>query len=191
MGQPAWWRASLRRSGAEFCWSGLVLRGGLGLVWGWRFCSHLTPICRGRCGGSGRCRRESLRSFRGPGCGRWGSGELSWWPWGLDYRELFEDACDYVVVVGLGDFGSVEGSWDQGFVGAEVVDEDFAVDLGGVEGGAALPEEFGLFGFALDEEVDLAAYPGGFGFGADLLLELHQLAAAGLDGAVGDFEFVC
>ena len=28
----------------------------------------------------------------------------------------------------------------------------------------------------------------GFGFGADLLLELHQLAAAGLDGALGDLE---
>ena len=75
-------------------------------------------------------------------------------------------------------------------MGAEVVDEDFAVDLGGVEGGTALPEKFGLFGFAFDEEVDLAAYPGSFGFGADLLLELHQLAAAGLNGAVGDLCFV-
>ncbi len=75
-------------------------------------------------------------------------------------------------------------------MGAEVVDEDFAVDLGGVECGAALPEEFGLFGFAFDQEVDLAAYPFGFGFGADFLLELHQLAAARLDGAVGDLEFV-
>jgi hypothetical protein len=46
---------------------------------------------------------------------------------------LFEDAGDYVVVVGVGDFGSVEGAGDEGFVGAEVVDEDFAVDLGGVE----------------------------------------------------------
>ncbi len=75
-------------------------------------------------------------------------------------------------------------------MGAEVVDEDLAVDLGGVECGAALPEEFGFFGFAFDEEIDLAAYPGGFGFGADLLLELHQLAAAGLDGARGDFDGV-
>ena len=103
---------------------------------------------------------------------------------------LFEDAGYYVVVVGLGDFGAVEGAGDEGFVGAEVVDEDFAVDLGGVERGAALPEEFGFFGLAFDEEVDLAAYPVGFGFGADLLLELHQLAAAGFDGALGDFEFV-
>src|SRR5271154_1726173 len=103
---------------------------------------------------------------------------------------LIEDAGYYVVVVGLGDEGSVEGAGDEGFVGAEVVDEDFAVDLGGVEWGAALPEEWSLFGFAFDEEVDLAAYPGGFGFGADLLLELHQLAAARLDGAVGDLEFV-
>jgi acetylornithine deacetylase/succinyl-diaminopimelate desuccinylase-like protein len=39
----------------------------------------------------------------------------------------------YVVVVRLGDLGAVEGAGDEGFVGAEVVDEDFAVDLGGVE----------------------------------------------------------
>jgi hypothetical protein len=84
-----------------------------------------------------------------------------------------EDAGYHVVVVGLGDFGAVEGAGNEGFVGAEVVDEDFAVDFGGVEGGAALPEEFGLFGLAFYEEIDLAAYPGGFGFGADFLLEAH------------------
>src|SRR5271155_4171393 len=103
---------------------------------------------------------------------------------------LLEDAGYYVVVVGVGDFGAVEGAGDEGFVGAEVVDEDFAVDLGGVERGAALPEKVGLFGFAFDEQVDLAAYPFGFGLGADFLLQLHQLATAGLDGAVGDLEFV-
>ena len=73
-------------------------------------------------------------------------------------------------------------------MGAEVVDEDFAVDLGGVEEGAALPEEFGFFALAFDEEVDFAADPFGFLAGADFLLELHQLAAAGFDGALGDFE---
>jgi len=109
---------------------------------------------------------------------------------GLPSRELFKDSGNYVVVVGFCDFGAVEGAGDQRFVGAEVVDEDLAVDLGGVECGAALPEEWSLFGFAFDEEVDLAAYPFGFGFGADFLLELHQFAAAGLDRAVGDFEFV-
>src|ERR1700722_4994614 len=103
---------------------------------------------------------------------------------------LLEDAGDDVVVVGFGDEGAVEGSGDESFVGAEVVDEDLAVDFGGVERRAALPEKFGLFGFAFDEEVDLAAYPLGFGFGADLLLQLHQLAAAGLDGAVRDLCFV-
>ena len=90
--------------------------------------------------------------------------------------------------MGLGDLGAVEGAGDELFVGAEVVDEDLAVDLGGVLDGAALPEELGLFGFAFDEEVDLAADPLGLGLRADLLLELHQLAAAGLDGALGDFE---
>jgi hypothetical protein len=65
-------------------------------------------------------------------------------------RDLVEDAGDYVVVVGVGDLGAVEGAGDEGFVGAEVVDEDLAVDLGGVERGAALPQEFGLFGLAFD-----------------------------------------
>jgi hypothetical protein len=105
--------------------------------------------------------------------------------------ELLEDAGYYVVVVGLGDDGSVEGSGDEGLVGAEVVDEDLAVDFGGVEGGAALPEEVGLFGLAFYEEVDLAVDPGGLGFGADLLLEFHELAATGFDGAFGDLELGC
>jgi len=35
---------------------------------------------------------------------------------------LFDDAGDYVVVVGLGDLGAVEGAGDEEFVGAEVVD---------------------------------------------------------------------
>ena len=65
--------------------------------------------------------------------------------------------------MGLGDLGAVEGAGDELFVRAEVVDEDLAVDLGGVQDGAALPEEFGLFGFAFDQEVDLAAYPFGLG----------------------------
>ncbi len=95
--------------------------------------------------------------------------------------------CDYVVVVGVGDFGSVEGTSHEGFVGAEVVDEDFAVDLGGVKGGAALPEEFGLFGFALRRGWSIS-WPtqAALGFGADFLPELHQLAASCRNGAVGD-----
>ncbi len=79
------------------------------------------------------------------------------------FTELLDDAGDYVVVVGLGDLGAVEGAGDEFFVRAEVVDEDLAVDLGGVLDGAALPEEFGLFGFAFDEEVDFAADPLGLG----------------------------
>jgi len=101
---------------------------------------------------------------------------------------LFEDAGYYVVVVGLGDEGFVEGSGNEGFVGAEVVDEDFPVNFGGMEGGAALPEEFGFFRLAFDEEVDLSAYPCGFGLDADLLLEAHEFAAAGFDGALGKLE---
>jgi hypothetical protein len=71
-------------------------------------------------------------------------------------------------------------------VGAEVVDEDFAVDLGGVEQGAALPEEVGLFASPSTRR-SISRPTQRLGFGADLLLELHQLAAAGFDGALGDF----
>ena len=102
---------------------------------------------------------------------------------------LLKNSCDYVVVVGFGDLGAVEGAGDEGFVGAEVVEEDLAVDLGGVERGAALPEEVGFFRGAFDEEVDLAADPVGLFSGADFLLELHQATATGLDGAGGKLGF--
>jgi hypothetical protein len=101
--------------------------------------------------------------------------------------KLFEDAGDYVVVVGLGDFGAVERARDQGFVGAEVIDENLAVDFGGLIEGAALPEEVSLFGFAFDEDIELAADPLLAGFAADFLLQAHELAAAGFDGALRDF----
>ena len=52
--------------------------------------------------------------------------------------------------------------------------------------GAALPEEVGLFVLAFDEDVEFAADPLGAVAGADLLLEAHELAAAGFDGALGD-----
>ena len=61
--------------------------------------------------------------------------------------------------MGFRDLGAVEGAGNQGFVGAEVVDEDDAVDLGGLVQGAGLPEEFGFFAGALYEQVDLAADP--------------------------------
>ena len=63
-----------------------------------------------------------------------------------------EDAGDDVVVVGFGDFGVVEAAGFESFEVAEVVDVDFAVDLGGVELGAAFPEQRGLFAFAFGEE---------------------------------------
>jgi hypothetical protein len=44
-------------------------------------------------------------------------------------ENLFKDAGNDVVVVRLGDLGAVEGAGDEDLVGAEVVDEDFAVDL--------------------------------------------------------------
>ena len=80
--------------------------------------------------------------------------------------------------MGLGDFGAVEAARDESLVRTEVVDEDFAVDLGGVQEGAAFPEELGLFAFTFDQEIEFATDPGGLGFGADLLLKLHQAAAA-------------
>src|SRR5665213_1859712 len=99
---------------------------------------------------------------------------------------LFDNAGDEVVVVGLSNFCTVKGAGNQRLMRSKVVDEDFAVDLGGVEDGAALPEEIGFFGLALDQEVDFAADPLGLFAGADFLLELHQLAAARLDGALRD-----
>ena len=63
---------------------------------------------------------------------------------------LADDPGDDVVVVGFGDFAVVEASWLELVDGAEVVDVDFAVDLGGVELGAAFPEERRLFGFVFD-----------------------------------------
>ena len=107
--------------------------------------------------------------------------------WGKVDRGLLNDAGDYVVVVGFGDLGSVEGAGDKDFVGAEVVDEDLAVDLGGLVEGAALPEEFGFVGLAFDEDVYFAPNPVGSGGTRDFLLELHQLAATGFYGALRDF----
>jgi hypothetical protein len=100
---------------------------------------------------------------------------------------LFEDSGYYVVVVGFGDFAAVEGTWDQRLMRAEVVNEDFAVDLRGVEHGAALPEEFGFVADAFYEQVEFAADPLLLAFGADLLLEFHEALAARLDDAFGDF----
>jgi hypothetical protein len=57
----------------------------------------------------------------------------------FSHGTLLDDAGYDVVVVGFGDFGSVEGAGDEGFVGAEVVDEDLAVDLWGLVEGATLP----------------------------------------------------
>ena len=95
-------------------------------------------------------------------------------------------AGDDVVFVGFGDFGFVEAAGFQRLQRAEVVEVDFAVDLRGVELGAGFPEERGFFAFAFGEDDQLAAYPLLFGALADGLLELHQAALAGLDGAVGD-----
>lgn len=101
--------------------------------------------------------------------------------------ELFDDPGYYVVVVALGDFAAVEGAGDQVFVGAEVVDENFAIDLWGVHLGAALPEETGFFAGAFDEDVHFLVEPHELTAGADGLLQLHEALAAGLDGAFGDF----
>ena len=100
---------------------------------------------------------------------------------------LCEDACYDVVVVGFGDLAAVEVAGDEGLVGAEVVDEDLAVDLGGVELGAPLPEEIGLFAEALDEQIKLAPDPLLLALGGDRLLEFHEAFAARLDSAPGEF----
>lgn len=58
---------------------------------------------------------------------------------GVVEEGLFEDAGYYVVIVRLRNLGAVEGAGNESFVRAEVVDEDLAVDLGGVQWGAAFP----------------------------------------------------
>ena len=56
-----------------------------------------------------------------------------------------------------------------------------------MELGAALPQERSLFAFAFGEHHQLAAHPLLLGALADRLLQLHQVALAGFDGALGDF----
>ena len=75
---------------------------------------------------------------------------------------LVENPCHYIVVMRLRNLRAIKGAGHQRLVRAEVVDKDSTVDLGGVEWGAALPEEVGFFRRSLDKEVDLAANPGSF-----------------------------
>ena len=88
-------------------------------------------------------------------------GEVAAFGYSLSALRCFrrEDAGDEVVVVGLGDEGAVEAAGLEGIERAEVVDEDFAVDFGGVELGAAFPEERGFGAGAFGEEGELAADP--------------------------------
>ena len=97
---------------------------------------------------------------------------------------LLDDAGDQIVVMRLGNLGAVEGAGDERFVGAEVVDEDLAVDLRRVENRTTLPEQIGLFALAFNQQIDFAANPLSLFARADFLLQLHQLAAAGFDGAL-------
>src|ERR1035438_4162542 len=85
-----------------------------------------------------------------------------------------EDAGDYVVVVGFGDLGAVKAAGLEGGQVAEVVDVELAVDLRGVELGAALPEQRRLFAFSFGQHDQLAAYPLLLGALGDGLLELHE-----------------
>jgi len=78
------------------------------------------------------------------------SGDYAAWPYDLAFNLSFQDFGYYVVVVGFCDLAAVEGAGDQGVVRAEVVDEDFAVDLWGVHEGAALPEEVVFFADAFN-----------------------------------------
>jgi hypothetical protein len=70
--------------------------------------------------------------------------------------------------------GAVEAAGVQIFKRPEVVDEDFAVDFGGVEFGAAFPEERGFGAGAFGEKCDFAADPIFLGAARDGLLELRR-----------------
>jgi len=91
------------------------------------------------------------------------------YPSGLDRAdELWlewsgNDPRHHVVVVGFGDLCAVKAAgFEGGHIRAqvgEVVDVNFAVDLRGVELGAAFPQQRGLFALALGKDDQLAADP--------------------------------
>src|ERR1700759_1310290 len=94
-----------------------------------------------------------------------------------------ENAGDEVVVVGLGDLGAIELAGLETFKVAEVVDVDFAVNFWSVEFGAALPQHGRLFALAFGQNNKFATDPLLLGALRYFLLQLHELALAGLDGA--------
>src|SRR5580692_5937816 len=87
----------------------------------------------------------------------------------------------------LGDLAAIKLARFQLLKRPEVVDIHGAVDFGCMELRAALPEQRRLFRFTLDQHIELPAYPRGLGLLADSLLDLHQLALALLDDALGHF----
>ena len=97
-----------------------------------------------------------------------------------------QNARDDIVVVGLGDLRAVEAPLLQRGQLSEVVDVDFAIDLWRVELRPALPEQRRLFAFSFGQYEQFPAYPLLLGALADPLLELHQFAFAGFDGALGE-----
>lgn len=52
---------------------------------------------------------------------------------------LFQNPCNYIIVVGLSDLGPVKRAGDEGFVGTEIIDEDLSVDLRRMQRSAAFP----------------------------------------------------
>src|SRR5450631_3801563 len=56
----------------------------------------------------------------------------------------FDDARHHVVVVGLDDLAAIKRSRHQRLVRAEIVDQNLAVNLRGMQHGPPLPQQFGL-----------------------------------------------
>ncbi len=69
---------------------------------------------------------------------------------------MLQDFRHQVVVVGFGDLAAVElAGLRVDFLG-EVVDEDFAVDFGGVHWRAAFEQQFGFFRLAFEQQIEFA-----------------------------------
>src|SRR5271169_3127925 len=102
-------------------------------------------------------------------------------PWEIRANPWLNKFDHEVVVVRLGHFAAVELAGPHLGVVAEIADEDFAVDLRGVHLGAAFPQQFGFCRRSLEQKVEPTANQSLFPAPADLLLDLHQLAASALD----------
>src|SRR6185437_9652787 len=105
----------------------------------------------------------------------------------LDERNSVNDLCHQIVFVRFRDLATVEPARVEFFSVAKIVDKQFAVDLRSMHLSSAFPEQLRLFRRAKGEHMKLFADQLLLVAFADLLLNLHQLTAATLNCALGNF----